>query len=284
MGQTNRKNLEDLLDQVSNNTHNTQDHHLEDSFTTENTLQEEQEDNSVSEDTGDESLTTKNRVPSMDWEPKSQLKIGYDLVMEASQKIISPVKGQVPSHAKPDLEETCLFVPAVKEAINRSTLPAEGVNSRVGDNQVNAADWISRDYLEVDGRFHRIKLYASILDSYNIPWTVSKYKLKIRRDGQVHQKVTAIIEFGVLHLGDDPDWEVRHHLEQTTDSMAVESHYAQAEYSHEKHGIYYFPIGSNKRHVAACGVFNNSSLMDYSTSDDVLKAEHLEVLKQGSRK
>lgn len=66
--------------------------------------------------------------------------------------------------------------------------------------------------------------------------------------------------------------------------MAVESHYAQAEYSHEKHGIYYFPIGSNKRHVAACGVFNNSSLMDYSTSDDVLKAEHLEVLKQGSRK
>jgi len=285
MGKTNRKKFQDLLDEVSNNTQqSTPNRDFQDSFTTdENTFQEEQEDNSVFDDTEDESLTTKNWVPSMNWEPKSHFQIGEDLVWEAGQKI-RPVHGQVPRQGTPDLEETCLFVPAVKGGVSQSSLPCQTVGTGVGQNKKNAADWISNNYLNVDGSFHRIKLYASILESYDIPWTVSKYKLKIRKSGEVYYKITAIIEFGVLHFGDDPLWEVRHHLEQTTDSMAKESYYSQAEYSYERDGVYYFPIGSNKGHVAACGVFNNSGLMNHSTSDDVLEAEHLQVLKQGSRR
>jgi len=286
MGKTNRKKFQDLLDEVSNNTQQyTPDRDFQNSFTTdENTFQEEQEDNLVFDDSEDESLTTKNRVPSMNWEAKSQLQIGKRLVLEAT-KCFNPVNGQVPRQTTPNLEETCLFVPVIKGAVNRSGLSRDGFG--VGDNQVNAADWVSKDYLMVDGRFHKIKLYASILESYNIPWAVSKYKLKIRTSDDVFYKVAAIIDCGVIYTGNNPsselEWEVRHHLEQTTDSTSMECHYAEAEHTHEKNGVYYFPIGSNERHVYVFGVFNNSSLMNHSTSHNILGAEHMDILKKGSR-
>jgi hypothetical protein len=291
MGHTNRKKFEDLLNEVSNSSQQQNSNEQPQQFDNNNTFQEShnQGEQSSSEDTTTDSLNVKyHRVPDMDWEPKSNLKVGGELVRTASEQFIGNVQGKFPTSGKPDLRETCLFVPAVKRGISGCKLPPEEDNAEIDSDKINATEIASKDYLLRGHSFQKIRLYASVLESYNIPWTISKYKLKIRSEGEVYAEITAIVEFGITYTGNSPEseleWEVRHNLEQTAESMAVESHFSRAEHTHEKDGIYYFPIGSNFIYVAACGVFNNSSLMNHQTSHDVLEAEHMEILKQGSRR
>jgi hypothetical protein len=256
MGHTNKKKLEELLDELKDDS-GRQDHTSFGSRTFDNS------DDPFNDDSLDPEIE-REWVPDLNWSP--DIRLDHDQTLEdyASEHRSFP-HTEVPSSRQRNLLEICKYVPLVKNSWRQYS------------NEISEKSRLDHGALP-------LKICTSFLDSRSVPWKISKYKIKKKDSGSTKTIASAVVEFGVPAERSMSDEEVLKQviraLKQTTDSQNRELNLEKAEFSHEDSGIYYFPLEGRLGGVSFPGVMAYEDLIGHNSSSPVVKWKRLETLKE----
>jgi hypothetical protein len=203
------------------------------------------------------------------WQPKSDLSCG-SLVVELAED--NRVDASVPRGRNPSISETAGFAAAIKEGLFMDL------------DRIHAEDHIPRNYLETSGGdIDRLRVQASLLESYNIPWTISE--VEVHNDDSLTAKQDTVIEFGV-DSSKTPlvKSKVREELQNVYRCSFSQERLEYLEPSHTDGDITYFALDSNgfPPVVTDPGVFSLKQLPNGDGDHD--DVQHLQVIKSGGRK
>jgi len=201
----------------------------------------------------------------VDWPVKDDLNCGRRVVQLAEST--SGVDGVVPSSVAPDLSETCGFAASIREGLWVNTID---LMQEVG---------VPTGYIETrDGDTDKMRFWASLLESYNVPWTISEVEF-LNPDPKLSER-QAVLEFGVVDNGTRSiKQRVKEELREIYGTGTAYSRLKCLQSSHTEADVTYFPLASRRFGVILPGVFETRSLPDLDgVMDD---ARHERVIKEG---
>jgi len=263
MGHTNKKKLEDLLDELE------KENGGNDQTPFDSTGLSDDDWGSDSSDFSGSWSVEKEWIPDLGWQPDIRLGLNeslkqYESLRDFQQDHTSYRNAEIPSSYKMGLDDICRYVPLVKETGKRVY------------NEI-------RDENPLHFGALGLKVHTSLLDTETVPWKVSKYRIRKEKEGTERDVAAAVVEFGVpCRSGSDAELlsQVIETLKATTGHQNNELNLEQAEFSHEDEDIYYFPLKARAGGVSLPGVMTYNDLIGVSSTAPVLDWEYVETLKK----